>query len=158
MKAQELWDLFAKENNIDDRYEAWAFCNGGSVGDLLAGLVLAGVKTATASSYILYQTNHEPVPKAGDYSVILYDSGEAACIVRTTSITLTPFDEVPERHAYLEGEGDRSLGYWKEVHREFFTPDYELAGVPFDEHGLCVLEEFELVFTPPIYQDDNLNV
>lgn len=148
MKAQELWDLFSKENNINDRYEAWAFCDGGEVADILATLVLSGVKTATASSLISYQTENEPIPKPGDYSVILYNNGEAACILRTTSIILTPFDEVPERHAYLEGEGDRSLAYWREVHRDFFTPDYEKAGVLFDEHGIVILEEFELVYVP----------
>jgi uncharacterized protein YhfF len=150
MIAQELWDLFSKRNNINDRYEAWAFCGGGSVGDLLAGHVIEGTKTSTSSSYISYQTANDPIPCAGDYSVILYDNGDAACIIRTTKITLTPFDEVPERHAYLEGDGDRSLALWREIHRDAFKPDYDQAGLPFDEHGLCVLEEFELVFTPPV--------
>ena len=27
-----------------------------------------------------------------------------------------------------------------------FAPDYEEAGMPFDEHGDCVLEEFKVVF------------
>ena len=34
---------------------------------------------------------------------------------------MVPFDEVDEEHAYLEGEGDRSLEYWREVHERFFT-------------------------------------
>lgn len=44
------------------------------------------------------------------------------------------------------GAVDRSLAYWKAVHREAFTPDFEAAGKPFDEHGLCVLEEFALLY------------
>ena len=120
--------------------------DGGEVGDRLARLVLDGTKTATASAYIAYENENEPIPKVGDYSVVLFDSGEAACVIMTNKVSLVPFDEVSERHAYLEGEGDRSLAYWREVHEEFFIPDYLAAGKPFDKHGLCVLEEFEIVY------------
>lgn len=57
-----------------------------------------------------------------------------------------PFDCVSPEHAWKEGEGDRSLVYWRSVHRQAFAPDYEAAGAPFDEQGLCVLEEFAVVF------------
>lgn len=149
MTAQEMWEQYSAESGVDAPYEAWAFCDGGEVGDKLARLVLAGIKTATASAYIAYQTENEPVPKVGDHSVILWDNGEAACIIRDTKVSLVPFDEVSERHAYLEGEGDRSLAYWRQVHEEFFTPDYEEAGKPFDRHGLVVLEEFDVVYRAP---------
>ena len=145
MKAQELWERFSSQHSISAPYQAWAFCNGGEVGDRLAGLVLDGIKTATASAYIAYQTENEPLPKAGDYSVILYDSGEAACVIQTTRVELVPFDQVSASHAYKEGEGDRSLEYWRIVHREAFLPDHQAAGLPFDEKGLCVLEEFAVV-------------
>lgn len=42
--------------------------------------------------------------------------------------------------------GDRSLSYWRRVHREAFKPEYLAAGKDFDERDLCVLEEFELVY------------
>ena len=77
-------------------------------------------------------------------NVILLDNGEAAGVICDTKVTLVPFDEVSGEHAFREGEGDRSLAYWQKVHREAFAPDYEAAGKPFDEHGLCVLEEFVL--------------
>lgn len=79
MTAEQMWAIFSEQNKIDAPYEAWAFCDGGEVGDKLAGLV--------------------------------------------------PFDQVSERHAWLEGEGDRSLAYWREVHREAFEPDYQAAGM-----------------------------
>lgn len=145
MTAQELWDRFTRRTGIVAPYEAWAFCGGGEIGDELARLTLEGTKTATASAYIAYETEKEPIPEVGCYSVVLYDDGSAACIIRDTKVTTVPFNQVSPRHAYLEGEGDRSLAYWKKVHREFFTPDYEAAGLPFDECGLCVLEEFEVV-------------
>lgn len=147
MKAESMWEQFSIKKNIDASYDAWVFCGGGEIGDCLAHLVLEGKKTATASAYISYQQEQEELPKNGCYSVVLYDTGEAACIIQTQKVSLVPFDEVSERHAYLEGEGDRSLAYWRQAHRRAFTPEYQAAGKKFDEHGLIVLEEFKMVFS-----------
>lgn len=148
MTEKEMWSIFCSENHIatDTPYEAWAFCGGGPFADALAALVLEGTKTATASALIAYETEGDPVPEPGCYSVILYDDGTAAGVIRDTKVSLVPFNEVSEEHAYKEGEGDRNLAYWKEVHKRFFTPDYAAAGLEFDEKGICVLEEFELVY------------
>ena len=44
---------------------------------------------------------------------------EAVCIIQTTKTTVVSFDEVSEEQVYKEGEGDRSLAYWRDVHEEF---------------------------------------
>lgn len=108
--------------------------------------MLAGVKTAASSAKIAYETAGEALPSAGTYSVILFDNDEAACIIRNTKVSVVPFDEVSAEHAAREGEDDRSLEKWREVHRRAFTPDYQAAGRCFDEHGDCVLEEFEVAY------------
>lgn len=152
MTANEMWSKFCSETNLDPEtpYEAWAFCGGGPFADELATLVLSGMKTANASALIAYETENEPVPKVGCYSVILYDDGTAAGVIRDTKVSLVPFCEVSAEHAFKEGEGDRTLAYWREVHQQVFTPDYQAAGKEFDEQGICVLEEFQLVY--PISQ------
>ena len=148
MTDREMWNRFCNENNIaaDMPYEAWAFCGGGPFADELAALVLEGTKMATSSSLISFETEGQPLPKAGCYSVILHQDGQAACIIRDTKVSLVPFLEVSEDHARKEGEGNRSLAEWREVHRRAFAPDYHAAGKEFDEKGVCVLEEFELVY------------
>ena len=148
MKAEELWNKFIKEKNIDEntKYEAWKFCGGGNGADELANLVLEGKKIATTSSLIAYQSENVPLPEIGSYSVVQFDNDEAACIIQTTNITLKPFDEVDEEFAAKEGEGDLSLAYWQEVHRIFLGMDYEAINKPFDEKGICVLEEFKLIY------------
>lgn len=148
MTDSEMWQRFCRESGVDPNtpYEAWKFCGGGPFADELASLVLAGIKTATASAKIAYDTEGEPLPEAGGYSVILFDSGEAACVVADTKVSLVPFNEVSPEHAWKEGENDRSLDDWREVHRRAFTPDYAAAGLSFDENGLCVLEEFRVVY------------
>lgn len=154
MTGEALWLSYCQASGIstDTPHDTWKFCGGGPAADELADLVLAGIKTATASAMIAYRTEGEPIPKVGCLSVVLFDNDEAACIIRDTKVSVVPFDEVSPAHAFREGEDDRSLEKWREVHLRFFTPDYEAAGLPFDRHGDCVLEEFEVVYRPPLYR------
>ena len=139
MTAEELWE----RSGLTGTYEAWSF---GEAPDKLAELVVRGVKTATCSAYDLYQINGEPIPKAGDYSIILYSNGEAACIVRTLKAYVTEFNSVSEAHAFKEGEGDRSLEYWRTVHESFLTNELAPARMAFDAHTRVLCEEFEVVY------------
>lgn len=45
-----------------------------------------------------------------------------------------------------EGEGDKSLAYWRQVHEEFFTEWLEEAGLTFTPDSKVVLEEFRKVY------------
>ena len=143
MTAQEMWDRSGFQGN----YQAWAF---GGAPDKLAKLVMQGVKTATCSALALYEYENEEIPKAGDYSVILDSDGQAVCIIRTTKVYIETFDQVSERHAYLEGEGDRSLEYWRQVHEEFFTEELKTIQQNFDAKMELICEEFEVVFTETV--------
>ena len=140
MRAKEMWAL----SGFRGTYTAWAF---GDAPDALAELVKEGKKTGTSSTYDLYGgAVGEPLPKAGEYSVILDDHGEAVCIIRTTNVYVTLFDQVTAEHARREGEGDLSLEYWRKVHREFFRKEMEAAGLTFSEKMNVVCEEFVKVY------------
>lgn len=143
MNAQELWNLYSAKEHINAPYAAWAF---GDAPDELALLVLSGIKTATSSAYPLYGLSGEDIPKEGEYSVILDSLGNAVCIIKTTKVSVVPFDEVSAHHAYLEGEGDRSLTYWRNVHEAFFTAEMTRSGLAFDRKMKVVCEEFEKVY------------
>lgn len=148
MTAEKMWRRFCADNKLDPGtpYEAWAF---GGDPDGLARLVLEGKKTATASAYELYAAEGEPMPKAGDYSVILNAADEAVCVIRTTMVYAAAFFLVDADHAAREGEGDGSLAYWREVHRDFFTAELAAAGRTFSEEMPVLCERFELVYQPP---------
>ena len=139
MTAEELW----KRSGISGMYEAWAF---GEAADKLADLVVRGIKTATCSAYDLYEIEGEPIPEAGEYSCILDSKDEAVCIIRTTKVTVIPFNAVSEEHAFKEGEGDRSLEYWREVHESFLSRELASVRLEFNEETKVVCEEFEVVF------------
>lgn len=146
MTAEELWNEYARKAGIEHTdYEAWAF---GDAADELAELVNNGRKTATASAYPLYELEQEPLPQAGEYSVIMDSGDRAVCVIRTNRVYVTPFREISEEHARREGEGDLSLAYWREVHERFFRQEMEEAGLDFDEDMPVVCEEFSCVYTP----------
>ncbi len=143
MNAQEMWNLFSQQENINAEYDAWAF---GDDTDGLAQLVLHGIKTGTASAYPFYELEGEPLPEEGGYNVILDTQDNAVCITRTTRVYVVPFRDVTADHAYKEGEGDRSLAYWRAVHERFFTEELETVGLRFDWDMPVVCEEFTKVY------------
>ena len=146
MTAQEMWEQFVNEQHIEEEeYDAWAF---GDDADKLADLVRRGIKTGTSSAYPLYEVENEPLPEASGYSVILDSKDEAVCIIENTKVYVVPFGEVSSDHAFKEGEGDRSLTYWRKVHEAFFTACMEEAGLTFEESMKVVCEEFRVVYKP----------
>ena len=144
MKSDQMWQAYKILNQtIGDKIDAWAF---GVEADYLAELVLMGQKTATSSAFDLYAVGNEPLPKENELSVILDSKENAICIMETTKVEVIPFKEVSENHAYKEGEGDKSLAYWRQVHEEVFTEWMSEAGLTFTPDSKVVLEEFRKVY------------
>jgi uncharacterized protein YhfF len=101
--------------------DAWSFGATREHADGLLRLVLDGTKAATASALWDLEADEEPLPDRGTLSIVLDGAGRPQVLIETTDVRVVPFDEVDEEHARLEGEGDRSLAHWREVHRRFFT-------------------------------------
>ena len=144
MTPQEMWNAYKEINpSIGDEIDAWAF---GLEPDLLADLVLRGEKTATASAYDLYALEAESLPQEGTFDVSLDSQNQAVCIVEITRVSVQPFSQVSAQHAFKEGEGDKSLAYWRQVHEDFFTEWMREAGQNFTPESKVVLEEFRKVY------------
>mgnify|MGYP004578500379 CR=1 FL=1 len=62
------------------------------------------------------------------------------------SCKFNSFSKVGEEFAYREGEGDKSLKYWREAHTESFTCELKEFNKEFNEDMLVVCEEFEVVY------------
>ncbi|WRS30618.1 ASCH domain-containing protein [Actinomycetaceae bacterium MB13-C1-2] len=108
--------------------EAWAFGATPEMADELLALVLRGTKTATASSLWEYEHDSDPLPEPGSLSILLDGTGAPRAIIETTDVKVVPFNEVDETHAYEEGEGDRTLDYWRKVHEHYwrsYSPRFE---------------------------------
>ncbi len=145
--ASELWNEYLKINpSAPESYAAWAFGDSEEMASELATLVLEGTKTATASNYQLYELENEPLPHAGLHNILLDGNGAAVAVLITTAVEVVPFDEVTGEHAYLEGEGDRTLRHWRHVHELFFKKELEALEIQFDYKMPVVCERFEVVY------------
>jgi uncharacterized protein YhfF len=147
-----LWAEFlgsgsdAAETARDATYSCWQFGTGVEQGDRLLAYVLSGSKRATTGALCVYEHEGEAVPRPGDFSVVTDGSGQATVIIRTTSVAVVPFDEVDEEYAFVEGEGDRSLGYWREGHWDYFQRELATIGRVAVPDMPVVCERFEVVF------------
>jgi uncharacterized protein YhfF len=123
---------------IPERYEhlrTFAFGDSPELADELLELVVKRIKTATCS------TEDEPNTSApGERWVVLDGRGEPRCVIESTEVAYRRFTEVDAAFAYDEGEGDRSLAYWRSAHRAYF----DRLG-RFSEDMMLMCERFRLV-------------
>jgi uncharacterized protein YhfF len=123
---------------VPEKYQglrSFAFGDSAALADELLDLVVRGVKTATCS------TEDEPnTSTPGERWIVLDGSGEAACVIETTEVSYRRYNEVDAAFAHDEGEGDRSLAYWRQAHRRYFT---RLGR--FSEGMMLMCERFRLV-------------
>ena len=125
-------------NAVPQQYQglrSFAFGDGPALADELLDLVMKGVKTATCS------TEDEPnTSTPGERWIVLDGRGEPRCIIETLEVSYRRYNEVDAAFAHEEGEGDRSLAYWREAHRRYF----ERQG-KFSEDMMLMCERFRLV-------------
>lgn len=128
--------------------EAWAFGATPAHADGLLTLVLDGTKTGTASSLWDYEALGDPLPAAGEYSIILDAAKQPRAVIETTDVQIVSFDDVTETHARSEGEGDLSLAAWREIHERYWRLHSENPrGFAPDMPVVC--ERFRLVYRTP---------
>ena len=88
---------------------------------------------------------NSPLPPVGGLNIILDANDNAICITETTKVYVCRFNEVSEEYAFLEAEGDRSLEYWKNVHKTFFTDVMHENDKSFDDEMFVVCKEFIVI-------------
>jgi uncharacterized protein YhfF len=126
--------------------EYWHFCNDEESANHLAELTLNGTKCATAGAVWSYEAEGEAIPQPGDLSIIINWQEEPVCIIETTQLDIVPFNEVSEEFARVEGEGDKSLAYWKKVHWDFFIEEMEAISREAEESMPVACERFRVIF------------
>jgi len=61
-------------------------------------------------------------------------------------VEIVPFDNVSDSFAATEGEGDKTLRYWREAHWRFFSRECQRIGREPNLHMPVVCEEFKVVY------------
>ena len=131
---------------VPEKYRSlrsFAFGDGPELADELLDLVIKGVKTATCS------TEDEPnTSTPGERWIVLDGRGRPRCVIETTEVTYRRYNEVDAAFASDEGEGDRSLAYWRQAHRNYFGRQGK-----FSEDMMLMCERFRLV---EIFEDSTV--
>ncbi|MGF1665056.1 MAG: ASCH domain-containing protein [Acidimicrobiia bacterium] len=145
MDPDTMWTDYVAATGADGPYTAEAFAEGlPEVSTELALLVRDGPKRATASVLALWEEEGESLPVPGAHSVVLDGTGQAVCVIRTASVETRRFGDVDDTFAWDEGEGDRTLAWWRQAHVDFFAG----IGTTITDDTVMVLERFELVWPP----------
>ncbi|KRM53934.1 ASCH domain-containing protein [Lentilactobacillus kefiri DSM 20587 = JCM 5818] len=150
MDATEYWEDFMSRSKVHpSNYETWSFADRPNSMDMLADMIIQKRKTAYTFWLDFYDAD-QVVPKVGDYRMVLRKNGDPVCIIQLKVVEIVPFKWVSQEHAYLEGEGNRSLKYWRQLHKQLFRKQAKRQGKSFSLESPCICEDFEVVDTPQI--------
>lgn len=147
-----FWNAFlaSKPAYRDSRfYESFCFADSEAVSEELAALVLSGVKRATAALVWALEAQGKEPPQPGDLSVVTDWSGKPLCVIETQSTEAVAFEEVTAEFAATEGEGDKSLEFWRKEHWLYFSRECNQIGREPTTQMPVLCEKFEVVYQPP---------
>ena len=97
--------------------DSFSFGDTPELADELLALVLQGKKTASTWAAVEGLKGVE----AGKQWIVNDGAGAPSAVIETIAVVKMLFSEVGEPMAYDEGEGDRTLAYWRKAHIEYFT-------------------------------------
>lgn len=137
---------FKSINQPVKQLDGWYFCDNETDADECAALVVAGIKRATSPSLWWHQASGEPLPKVGDLNIVTNWHGEAQCIIETVDVSIVPFNQITEKYAHTEGEGDKSLAFWKKVHWDYYHRELADTAYTPSEDMPIICEVFRVVF------------
>ena len=112
----------------------------------LGALIAAGTKTAACSSMWEWEAEGNPIPEVGLITIVLDWEGAPLCIIETVEVEIKPYNQVDAQFAYEEGEGDRSIQYWREAHWRYFSRTLAKIGREPSEDMPLVCERFRVIY------------
>lgn len=145
----EIWQAFIKMNKQyanQKMPESYYFCDNEFDANDCAGLVVKGIKQATAGSQWWYDQSREPIANINDLFIITDWNGIAKAIIQIIKIEKTPYNEITPEFAEIEGEGDKSLTYWKKVHWDYFSREMLPYNETPTEDMIIVCEHFKTLW------------
>lgn len=127
-------------------FSADYYCADEHNANLCADLILRGEKRASCSLDYWYSHEGEPMPIIGHLQVVTNWNGGPICIIEITSVEKCKYNDVSAEFAYAEGEGDKTLAWWREAHWQFFSLECDQLGIILNEDMPLILERFKVVY------------
>ena len=150
-RVEAYWQRFLASLPVDSPYHQHGY-NAEKWGDHrelaeeLGTLIAAGTKTASCSSLWEWEAEGNPIPEVGLITIVLNWEGAPLCIIETVEVEIKPYNQVDAQFAYEEGEGDRSIQYWREAHWRYFSRTLAAIDREPSEDMSLVCERFRVVY------------
>lgn len=139
-QAFKFWLAYWQNSTPPTNVRAYRF---GDTPDELADLVAKGIKTTTSNAKKLFEVNNKPIPKVGDYNVILNRNFEPVALIQITSVEIKKYNEIDESFAIAEGDG--SYANWHAIHERYYSEQLAKIKEPFHPEIDLVCQTFKLL-------------
>ncbi|MCL9805470.1 ASCH domain-containing protein [Flavobacterium amniphilum] len=126
--------------------QSFYFCDNKKEADECAELVMKKIKQATSPSAWWFEKNKEEIPKIGDIAIVTNWNKEPKAIIRTKKVEIVKFKNITPEYAFIEGEGNKTLEYWKKVHWAYYTNEMHKFSEKPNEEMKIVCEYFETIW------------
>ena len=126
-----------------------AFGDSPELSEELLSLIRRGLKRGGASLAWVHEADAEPIPSVGEIEIVVNHLNAPSIVTRTTSVEIVPFNRVSAQFAACEGEGDRTLDYWRKEHWAFFSRECQRIGRRPRETKPVVCSSFEVLNVVP---------
>ena len=145
-----FWKNFITDNAryVNEKTpESFYFCDNEKDANDCAKLVVKNIKQATAPSLWSFEINNEKLPRKGDLNIITNWNKAPKAIILTTKIELIKFNEITAKFAQKEGEGDKSLAYWRKAHKAYYKREMQGHKEEFSKDMIIVCQYFDTIYT-----------
>ena len=145
-----FWENFINDNTTYLNVkipESFYFCDNEKDANYCAKLVVKNIKQATAPSLWSFKINNEKLPRQGDLNIIRDWNKIPQDIILTTKIELIKFNEITAKFAQKEGEGDKSLAYWRKVHKAYYKREMQGYKGGFSQDMIIVCQYFKTIYS-----------
>ena len=112
--------------------------------EIITKLILAGDKTGTFTSPLMFEGDRSITPELGAYSVLTDSKSAPRAVLQTTGLLSLPFNRITEKETVVDGPAIQPLEIWKPVHVTFFTNEMEARGKVFTEDMPVTVEKFRI--------------
>ncbi|MFM7406867.1 MAG: ASCH domain-containing protein [Cuspidothrix sp.] len=130
----------------NNKYDISQFGDTSFLANQLSDLVVKGIKTATCSALWEWEAEGSPLPEVGLKAIVIDGNEQPICIIEITQVSIKPYIDVDAQFAYNEGEGDRSLEFWRQEHWNYFSRVLPKIGKYPIPEMLLVCEYFRVVY------------
>jgi uncharacterized protein YhfF len=147
---ENYWQAYlatiSHNSSANQKYDVSQFGDNSCLANQLSDLVVKGIKTATCSALWEWETEGISLPEMGFKTIVIDGNEQPSCIIETTEVTIKPYIEVDAQFAYDEGEGDRSLEFWRQEHWNYFSRVLPKIGKHPTLEMLLVCERFRVIY------------